>query len=402
MRDWNEYLMFKEMIRRGLYSGLLPNNSVASRTLDCLRGGAAILVLVSHLRSLFFVDYANAAIVNLEIKVFYFLTGIGHEAVMIFFVLSGYVISSEIFISMFNGSWSWKEYLIKRLTRLYIVLIPALILVMFWDHAGLIYLHSYNLYNGILHEHMLDFSVVDRMNILTGLGNLFFLQGIAVPTFGSNGALWSLANEFWYYLIFPTAVLAIRYAFKKELLRSLKYSILACIMMLFVGKSIMEYFAIWLLGTVAFTLPKIRIRKAYRRRSMLFGSIIFFAFSLMISKAKLYNDMVDLIIGLAVSLLLYLMVSFYRDNNAGQIISRLSRISSFSYTLYVVHSPILVFLYGWAISRGFIKWQPRISDIILGIGITVGIMFYAWLISYITEAKTKTFRRIVMTWLADK
>jgi peptidoglycan/LPS O-acetylase OafA/YrhL len=39
----------------------------------------------------------------------------------------------------------------------------------------------------------------------TFVGNLAFLQTIAVPIFGTNGPMWSLANEFWYYLIFPLA-----------------------------------------------------------------------------------------------------------------------------------------------------------------------------------------------------
>ena len=40
---------------------------------------------------------------------------------------------------------------------------------------------------------------------LTFLGNLTFFQNIYVPAFGSNGPIWSLANEFWYYIVFPLA-----------------------------------------------------------------------------------------------------------------------------------------------------------------------------------------------------
>ena len=40
--------------------------------------------------------------------------------------------------------------------------------------------------------------------------NIFFLQGIYTPTFGTDGALWSLANEFWYYLLFPLGLIALR------------------------------------------------------------------------------------------------------------------------------------------------------------------------------------------------
>lgn len=56
----------------------------------------------------------------------------GYQAVMVFFVLSGYFISSSVLHSLENGTWSWREYLTKRLLRLWIVLIPALLLTYVW------------------------------------------------------------------------------------------------------------------------------------------------------------------------------------------------------------------------------------------------------------------------------
>ena len=52
----------------------------------------------------------------------------GYQAVMVFFVLSGYFISSTVLRSINENRWSWSDYLIKRVTRLWIVLIPALVL----------------------------------------------------------------------------------------------------------------------------------------------------------------------------------------------------------------------------------------------------------------------------------
>ena len=39
--------------------------------------------------------------------------------------------------------------------------------------------------------------------MLAFLGSMAFLQTIYIPTFGSNGPMWSLSNEFWYYIVFP-------------------------------------------------------------------------------------------------------------------------------------------------------------------------------------------------------
>jgi hypothetical protein len=38
-------------------------------------------------------------------------------------------------------------------------------------------------------------------SLIAFLGNFAFLQTICVPIFGTNGPMWSLANEFWYYII---------------------------------------------------------------------------------------------------------------------------------------------------------------------------------------------------------
>ena len=70
----------------------------ASVHLDALRGLAALAVFVGHLRSLLFVDYYTDSVVRgSAIEAVYLLTSLGHQAVMVFFVLSGYLISGSIF-----------------------------------------------------------------------------------------------------------------------------------------------------------------------------------------------------------------------------------------------------------------------------------------------------------------
>jgi peptidoglycan/LPS O-acetylase OafA/YrhL len=49
----------------------------------------------------------------------------GYQAVMVFFVLSGYFISATILKSLKENRWSWSEYFLKRVIRLWIVLLPC-------------------------------------------------------------------------------------------------------------------------------------------------------------------------------------------------------------------------------------------------------------------------------------
>src|SRR5262249_3387507 len=96
--------------------------------LNLLRGAAAIAVAFGHWRNLFYCDYGQVAAPGVATKGFYFLSGLGHESVIIFFVLSGFVIANSIRKSFELSRWSWGEYLLARLSRLWVVLIPALLL----------------------------------------------------------------------------------------------------------------------------------------------------------------------------------------------------------------------------------------------------------------------------------
>ena len=64
--------------------------------LDLIRGCSALLVCLSHLRNAMFVDYSALVHPNMAIKVFYAVTSFGHQAVMVFFVLSGYFVGGAV------------------------------------------------------------------------------------------------------------------------------------------------------------------------------------------------------------------------------------------------------------------------------------------------------------------
>jgi peptidoglycan/LPS O-acetylase OafA/YrhL len=172
--------------------------------LDLVRGVSALLVMLGHLRGFLFVDYGELERVGYLTKMFCFATGLGHQAVMVFFVLSGYFVGGSVLAGLGKGSFTWRGYAVSRLTRLWMVLIPALLLTLGIDLLGCHW--NPGVYAGGLHASFMSGPRPNRPAVwdpVTLLGNLFFVQTIAVPVFGSNGPLWSLANEFWYYLMFP-------------------------------------------------------------------------------------------------------------------------------------------------------------------------------------------------------
>ena len=163
--------------------------------------------MLYHLRGLFFVDFPFIANKSLLISGLYAVTGYGHQAVMIFFVLSGYFIGTSVMESVGARRWSWRTYLVSRFTRLQLVLFPALILGGLWDRIGMRIPQAAPIYFGALYKFYVP-SVALRSTFPIFLGNLFFLQSIVSPVFGSNTPLWSLSYEFWYYILFPVLILA--------------------------------------------------------------------------------------------------------------------------------------------------------------------------------------------------
>ena len=220
----------------------------ASVLLDGLRAVAALLVVGDHLRNMLFVDYPQLPLPRRWAAMPYLLTSAGHGAVVIFFVLSGYLISGTVYRAMDRGQWRWSTYLTHRLLRLWIVLVPGLLLCVLWDGLGLRLHHAPLLYGGANYNH-LTVAVRPQLSLGMLMGNLCFVGGLHVPTLGSDGALWSLAFEFWYYLLFP---LGFALWLRKDTLQKRFWTVAALAgAAVMAGWGVLGMFPVWLLGAFA-------------------------------------------------------------------------------------------------------------------------------------------------------
>jgi peptidoglycan/LPS O-acetylase OafA/YrhL len=100
--------------------------SKASVALDAIRGIAALLVCLGHWRRVLFVPFRDVISHRALMTVAYLITGAGDQAVIVFFVLSGFLVGGTILRALDQQRWSWKQYLTHRLVRLWLVLLPAL------------------------------------------------------------------------------------------------------------------------------------------------------------------------------------------------------------------------------------------------------------------------------------
>jgi peptidoglycan/LPS O-acetylase OafA/YrhL len=387
-------LKFDSLVASGK-ERLRNESRLAKRTsvhLDLIRGVSAVAVLLYHLRGLFFVDFPFLARKSLFVTAIYAITGYGHQAVIVFFVLSGYFIGTSVMESVGMMKWSWRTYLVSRLTRLQLVLFPALVLGALWDRIGMSISQATPLYFDALYKFNGP-SVALRSTIPVFLGNLFFLQSINFPVFGSNGPLWSLSYEFWYYIVFPALILMAA-SWTGPRLRIL-YAGLLIILLWFIGPQVSLYFPIWLAGVLAGRLQRTSNHKLSSSGLFIIGGVVFLASLAWCRTHRLYSDLVtDYIVGICFALWLYTLLLGSRDDVSVAYANAAKKLAGFSYTLYLTHFPLLLLLRGLINPHG--NWQPDLLHVAYAMGIATLALAYAYGVAGITEARTADVRRVLL------
>jgi len=166
-----------------------PKSNDTSLMLDLLRAGAAQMVCVGHAVRFFSGGFDQR-------------WPLPHNTgVVLFFILSGFLITYTLFERAKDPSYGFGTFLIERTARIYSGLIPALLLVVIVD--GIV-LHFDN-----------DPSISVAYNLRTFLVNLAMFDSYRGslseysitqwPQFGSATPLWTLAIE-WHIYLFVAAI----------------------------------------------------------------------------------------------------------------------------------------------------------------------------------------------------
>jgi peptidoglycan/LPS O-acetylase OafA/YrhL len=366
----------------------IEHGSRLSAALDGVRALAAFAVFAGHTRGVWFVEHGELASAGPLEHGFYLATGLGHQAVLVFFVLSGLFIAQAIRARTERGSWSWPAYAVDRLSRLWIVVLPALVLTALCDALGARL--APDVYSGAHPSNVIG-AASERLGLDTLIGNALFVQTIAVDTFGSNGALWSLANEFWYYLLFP---LALRAATARGTAERATCAALAIGGAWFVGGPILTYFPAWLLGAALAwrSVPRLGVREA---RAALVATGAAFGAALLF--ARLRHGLVgDYAVALSFTALVASLATFPTANLPAT--SRAARaatlVASSSFTLYAIHLPLVVLaraLLG-APADGAWRFAPTPANLgLFALALAAGLVV-AHLVARATEAHTGALR----------
>ncbi len=310
----------------------------AFASVDAARGLAAGLVLVHHL-TVFFPGAIETLLGRdtFAAQGLNFLSDLNTEAVMLFFVISGFCIRSSSQKADFTHWADLIHYGRRRFAR---------IVPLYWVALGFTGVVGAIL--GLTSDHAFSFETL--------LGNLSFLQssesarGTWFDPYGLNGPLWSISYEVFYYVLFPFALIAerglgIRSA-SYALIVAFVFSIVAFIAYNVAPNPIMmfaTYYCVWRLGVCAFDILH---RPGETRIALAFTIIAAIVISTIIAwhaSASLTNIRNGTIIAA-----LWIAAqsrpaarSFSALMPVGKIIEAFARIGAISYGLYLLHHPLL-------------------------------------------------------------
>lgn len=350
--------------------------------LDALRFIAAFMVLLSHTRNTFFPAFGDLPTdqQNIFSMAFTMFCRMGHEAVIIFFVLSGFLVGGRGLERIQNGTMNVKSYAIDRFTRIYPPLIAA---VVFYFITSLL---VHGEYIGCV-----------PFSWTTAIGNLLNLQGICCQSLVSP--FWSLSYEMWFYIIF--GVLAVLLTTKNDYVKIVSIVLFVLASSVFVLGLNYNYLFIWLMGAIAYI-----VRPKTRSKLVLFLSLVGFFVTILywqLSKDTrsiefaikgTNNDFLEILMSLMACLFIQQIILFEPQKKFTKRIEKgIGNLAKFSYTLYLSHR--IVFLWIMAYLIPYQTCQFTAIGIIKFIAILIITTFICWLIYLVSERYSPYLRRLM-------
>lgn len=320
---------------------------VSLRSLDMLRGALATYVLLGHCRWLLWAGHArwmaqpHAAWLE---PVVYASAGLrfGREAVMVFFVLSGFFIHLRAAqqVSPASARLEAASFFRRRAHRLGAPYAFALLLTLACDLVGRLWFPT--LYAAATGDPLLD-SVFRP----TGYSwpsvapALVVLPSSLGYDFGTNGPLWSLAFEVVYYALYP-AWFALR---RRSALAAGGLVPAGCLAAALLPVhsfpvTVLIHYPLWLAGA---GLAELLSRHALPRVTPYVASVVFAAGLLLriASGSTVVSVLAAVIFGAAA----VCGFAALRDTATASAFGRmLERLGARSYTIYIVHFPFLALL----------------------------------------------------------
>lgn len=338
---------------------------------DFARVIAAFLVLLVHARVEILTPYSLLPAENqtLLAKAFFAICSLGTDGVIVFFILSGFLVGGRNIEKLINGQGDAKSFAINRLSRIFPPLIAALLLSTI--------------------QKLITGDVIDVAKLI---GNLFCMQNIAVDP--EMPVLWTIAYEALFYMgIFSLFLLN-----KKQ---SVTWGVLILGLAVSLALQVRPYFWIPLLFGSLFYFIKNQIQG----KKYLMGVSLILGFVAVLGE-KLSNDSSAIRIfpstfpyesvicleSLCLSVVLVCLSMSYPENYIAKRIEEFgSKYAKYSYSLFLSHYPILK-LSHYCIGRSLgINMEGILSfALVCALCLVMAYFFYT-----LTERHTKKIEKII-------
>lgn len=342
-------------------------NRATSIYLDLVRFSAAMIVLIGHLSGTRFTG-----------GLFWRVGAFMDDAVMVFFVLSGFVIAYVVH----HKEGGLEQYAVARAARIYSVALPALVITFALDAMGRqIAPDLYSPSWGYHADHLAG-------QFLAGVLFVNQLWYASIDT-GSMLPYWSLGFEVWYYLFFAI------FFFSRSRWKVLIF-LAACTL---AGPRIVAFFPVWILGYLTYMgaarYQPGRVTGLVVMAASLAGYAVYYfilkgwliAHAVVFDDAGLSNFVPRYVVGVLFAL--HLTGFVWTEDTFAAPLTRwkapIRWLAGGTFTIYLFHLPVAQFL------TTIVPWPPadwRTRVIILGV--TICSMF---VIAQFTERKKETWSR---------
>ena len=315
-------------------------NPVQSSYLDVLRGCAAQIVLLQH-------AFGNC-LPSSGIDQY----GLGAFGVMSFFLLSGFLITDSVRTSVLRGHFTFRSFFINRFRRIYTAFVPALLLVAAldwysWQSPVYDFPQDYNVHTAISNLFMLQdypvFQILRRLHVHD--------QPWFVSSFGSARQLWTISIEWWIYMLVGLVTAMALNKGRASWLLWISVAIVAIEPAYnFIGGPGDCLTLVWFVGGAAALLYRramagVRpLRLAPWRLAVAWGALLMLAIlRVLYTHGRLYDAVFSILLAGLVFFIPLVGLSTVRGVGTLRRL-RLDRLSFHSYSLYLTHSSVIIFL----------------------------------------------------------
>jgi len=314
------------------------------KELDSIRGLAAIAVVFGHF-CLMLPSLPN----SIKFSPLRFLWA-GGEAVIIFYVLSGYVLS----MALYHSKTNYWGYLIKRFVRIYIpyyvwIFITFALFVLFSPYEVM------GLRDWFYDKWQGSITKLDIINHIVLLNNFF--------TDNYNPVIWSLAQEMRISIVFPLLFLLFyKQSWKKTILFAMSFSLISIFLnMLHIGKAegfyngyadTLHFTSMFMVGMLLFKHQEeltqlYKNMKSINRKLLIALGVFLYLYSILIYGLS-QNDTTFILkdwgVVIGVSIIIIMAINNLKVKailNKGVFVY----LGEISYSIYLCHFPITMVLF---------------------------------------------------------